>query len=66
MGQDTRRERVTRIDLQTGARRPWLDITPPDSVGASGVVVFLSRDGRYYTYCYQRLLSDLYIMPRPR
>jgi hypothetical protein len=57
--------RVSRVDVTTGHREPWLDTSSPDP---SGVVqlnfgaVALTPDGRYYAYGYLRTLSDLFLV----
>ena len=56
--------RVFRVDVATGRREPWLDTSPPDPAGISGIFVqpTLTPDGRYYAYSYQRLLDDLFLV----
>jgi hypothetical protein len=60
---------VTRIDMRTGHREPWLRLAPPDMVGVNGSGAALSTltpDGRYYGYNYTRSLSDLYLATNVR
>ena len=57
--------RVSRVDVATGRREPWLDTSPPDPAGVGplgwpGAV--LTPDGRYYAYDYLRTLSDLFLV----
>ncbi len=54
---------VLRLDLETGRRDPWLELTPPDRAGALGIVgPWLTPNGRFYAYTCQRELSDLYLV----
>jgi hypothetical protein len=57
--------RVSRVDVATGRREPWLDTSPPDPAGvAKGFWnnAVLTPDGRYYAYSYIRKLSDLFLV----
>jgi hypothetical protein len=52
-----------RLDLETGRREPWLELTPPDRAGVGGTVgAWLTPNGRFYAFGYRRLLSDLYLI----
>ena len=52
------------VDLQTGQRKLWKEITPPDPSGiVGGVGVVITPDGESYAYTYRRVLSDLYLVP---
>jgi len=54
---------VYRIDLWTGARDLYRQLTPPDGVGLLGVPrILLSADGRSYVYTYVRFLDELYLV----
>ena len=54
--------RVVRLDLQTGRRQTWLELVPPDRTGVNRIDgVAITPNGRYYTYCFMRQLSDLYV-----
>ena len=57
-----KRLQIVRLDLSTGRREPWQDITPADWTGLSVGSVFLSADGKSYVYGYDRRLSDLYLV----
>jgi hypothetical protein len=57
-----KRLQIVRLDLSTGRREPWQDITPADWTGLSVGAVFLSADGKSYVYGYDRRLSDLYLV----
>jgi Tol biopolymer transport system component len=56
---------VDKLDLKTGKRTPLWELRPPDRAGVferpggSGVWG-VSPDARYYLYCYDRKLEDLY------
>jgi serine/threonine protein kinase/Tol biopolymer transport system component len=55
--------RVELVDVATGARRPRLELTPPDPAGVLVISpVYLSADGRSYVYSYRRVLDDLYVV----
>jgi len=56
---------VFRVDVATGRREPWIDTSPPDPAGVEpfeSVAASLTPDGRYYVYCYNRRLSDLFLV----
>jgi hypothetical protein len=55
--------RVSRLNLITGVKRAWKELSPTDSAGAvtmSWIVV--SPDGQAYAYCYFRSLSELFLL----
>jgi serine/threonine protein kinase/Tol biopolymer transport system component len=55
--------KIVRIDLATGHREPWKEISPSDPAGLQSIVnVTLSRDGKSYAYSTLRQLSDLYVV----
>jgi serine/threonine protein kinase/Tol biopolymer transport system component len=55
--------RVELVDVATGARRPRLELMPPDPAGVLVLSpVYLSADGRSYVYSYRRVLDDLYVV----
>ncbi len=54
--------RVTRLDLATGRRSPWLDLRAPDSRGICPSNVDVTPDGRSYLFCFVRFFSELYII----
>ncbi len=57
------RSNIHRLELATGTRELWRDVTPEDSVGLLGVPrVFLSADGQSYVYTFVRLLDELYLV----
>jgi serine/threonine protein kinase/Tol biopolymer transport system component len=55
---------VFRVDLESGNRTLWKEITPPDPSGfAGGLNIVITPDGNSYAYTYRRVLSDLYLAP---
>jgi Tol biopolymer transport system component/predicted Ser/Thr protein kinase len=55
--------RVDLLDVSTGARRPWKEVTPPDLVGITQLgPILVTGDGRGYVYSYRRLLDDLFVV----
>jgi Tol biopolymer transport system component len=57
--------RIMRLDLRSGRREPWLELTPPSRDGVfppSNAEISLTPDGRFYTYDYGRAFSDLYVV----
>ena len=51
------------LDVTTGARHPWKDVTPPDPAGILQVgPILMSADGRAYVYSYRRLLDELFVV----
>ena len=54
---------ITRVEIATGHREPWKEITPADPAGVQSIpVVKFSADGKAYAYSVGRLLSDLYVV----
>jgi len=54
---------VYKLDLASGKRTLWRQITPPDSAGVGSVDSFIyTPDGKSYVYSYNRTLSDLYLV----
>jgi eukaryotic-like serine/threonine-protein kinase len=55
--------RVYRLNILTGERQLFKEVTPPDLAGLSEVShMHFSSDGRAYVYSYTRLLSELYLV----
>ncbi len=55
--------RIFRLDLSTGRRELWKELTPPDLAGANVIPeVQITPDGRAYAYYYGQILSDLYLV----
>ena len=54
--------RVFRLDLASGKRELWKELTPPDPAGISNVASpAIAADGKTYAYSYNRILSDLFM-----
>jgi hypothetical protein len=53
---------IVRLDLATGRKIPFREITPPDSKGMRLKDADITPDGASYLYSYSRLVSDLYII----
>lgn len=52
---------IERVDLASGQRTVWKEITPPDPSGIAGLInIIITPDGKTYIYTYRRVLSDLY------
>ena len=55
--------RIVRIDLETGQRTPWRDLTPPDPTGIYRVGrLRTSHDLASYAYTYYMQLVDLHVV----
>jgi dipeptidyl aminopeptidase/acylaminoacyl peptidase len=55
--------RVFRVDLETGERTPWRDLTPPDPTGIYRVGrLRMSQDLSAYAYTYYMQLVDLHVV----
>ena len=50
--------RIARLDLETGERKPWKELST-DPVGLLYGTVILARDGEHYVYRARRNLSEL-------
>ncbi|MGD0300833.1 MAG: protein kinase [Bryobacteraceae bacterium] len=53
--------RVSRIDVGTGQKEVWKDLTTPDPVGVQIGQVVLTPDGESYAYSFQRDIVTLYL-----
>jgi Tol biopolymer transport system component len=54
---------VARVEVETGKREIWKELLPADPAGVERISnVLVSPDGKYYVYCYARLLSDLFVV----
>lgn len=49
------------LDVKTGTRTLWLEITPAELSGLLYGEVLMTPDGRSYGYRYRRVLSDLFL-----
>jgi hypothetical protein len=55
------------VDLASGQRSLVRTIRPLDTAGIVAVApVLMTRDGKAYTYGYNRQLSDLFVAEGPR
>ncbi|MGA9393599.1 MAG: protein kinase [Candidatus Sulfotelmatobacter sp.] len=55
--------KIVRVDLTTGKREPWKEISPADPAGVQSIVyIKFSADGKSYAYSTLRVLSDLYVV----
>ena len=55
--------RVWRVELATGRRELFREISPADRAGVFSIErIFLTPDGRGIAYCYRHNLSDLYLV----
>jgi Tol biopolymer transport system component len=54
--------RIFLLDIHTGKRELWKELTPPDPAGISNVAPpSIAADGKTYAYSYNRILSDLFL-----
>jgi Tol biopolymer transport system component len=60
IGAGGRPRKVDRLEIATGRREPWKELTPDDPEG-SATAIRLTPDGRHYAYTYRRDESDLYL-----
>ena len=49
------------LDIKTGTRMLWLEITPAELSGLLYSEVLITPDGRSYGYRYRRVLTDLFL-----
>jgi tRNA A-37 threonylcarbamoyl transferase component Bud32 len=55
--------RVHRVDLETGERTLWRELTPPDPTGIYRIArLQISSDGAAYAYTYYMHLMDLHVI----
>jgi hypothetical protein len=55
--------KIYRLNILTGQRQLYREITPPDMAGLCGLThILFGADGRTYAYGYVRMLSDLYLV----
>jgi eukaryotic-like serine/threonine-protein kinase len=55
--------RVDRLDISTGTRTLWKEITPSDPAGVTSLyAIQISPEQGWYFYSYWRVLSDLYVV----
>ncbi len=54
---------ISRLDLATGRRELWKQLTPLDPAGVFSIdPVLITPDGKAYVYSYRRMLSELYLV----
>jgi eukaryotic-like serine/threonine-protein kinase len=54
---------ISRVDLATGNRTIWRQMTPTDPAGVDGIQgVAITPDAKSFVYSYRRRLSDLYLV----
>jgi eukaryotic-like serine/threonine-protein kinase len=55
--------RVFRLDLSTGKKQPFIELSPGDPLGLATIrTVRVTPDGKSYAYTYERALSELYLV----
>ena len=55
--------RVFLVDVSSGRRTLWRDVSPFDPAGASGILnIAITPDGKSYAYDFGQVLSDLYLV----
>jgi len=61
-GPQTLPRKIEQVNIFTGERKPWKEITPPDVAGVvPPIQIRITPDGNSYVYTYRRVLSDLYL-----
>ncbi|MEP6995885.1 MAG: protein kinase, partial [Acidobacteriota bacterium] len=54
---------VDRLDVETGARKPWKELMPSDPTGVGFIrAPHFTHDGESYAYSYARILTQLYLV----
>lgn len=54
---------VYRVEIDTGKRNPFTIPSPSDKVGLTYIALCdVTPDGKFYTYCYNRQLSEIFIV----
>ena len=55
--------RVIRVDVTTGERSLWKELTPPDPAGVLLIgPILMTPDGKSYVYSYRRTLDELFLV----
>ncbi|HEY3124983.1 MAG TPA: hypothetical protein VGK70_13100, partial [Thermoanaerobaculia bacterium] len=55
--------RVFLLDVASGRRNLWRELSPFDAAGTSGILdIAITPDGKSYAYDYGQVLSDLYLV----
>jgi hypothetical protein len=53
---------VTKLDLASGARSPWMTLAPTDAAGLRYATVEMTPDGKHWVLAVSKLLTDLYVV----
>jgi len=53
---------ISRLDLSTGRREPWITIAPTDTAGLRIVAATITPSGKYWILSTGKLLTDLYVV----
>jgi dipeptidyl aminopeptidase/acylaminoacyl peptidase len=55
--------KVYRLDVTTGERTLWKELTPPDPAGVLQIApILMTADGKAYVYSYRRTLDELFLV----
>jgi Tol biopolymer transport system component len=55
--------KISRIDVATGRREAWKEISPADTAGVWAIIsIMMTRDGQTLVYGFSRSLSELYLV----
>ena len=54
--------KIERLDLATGRRTPWLEISPTDAAGLRYALVTITPDGRHWALATAKMLTDLFLI----
>ncbi|HVE65150.1 MAG TPA: hypothetical protein VNC59_01110, partial [Thermoanaerobaculia bacterium] len=55
--------KVYRLDVTTGERTLWRELTPPDPAGVLQIApILMTADGKSYVYSYRRTLDELFLV----
>jgi hypothetical protein len=53
---------ISRLDLSTGRREPWMTIAPTDTAGLRLIAATITPSGKYWMLSTGKLLTDLYVV----
>jgi hypothetical protein len=53
---------ITRVDLRSGARTPFLTLAGSDNAGVRLAVPTITANGKYWALSTARLFTDLYVV----
>ncbi len=55
--------KIERLDLETGKREPWKELSPGDPAGVFSIEpILMTGDGKAYIYSYRRLITQLFLV----